>query len=247
MTVRSDGELAGLRAIGTLVAQARDLMAESVREGMTTAELDEVGAEFLRRHGATSAPQTVYRFPGFNCISLNEQVVHGVPGDRRIAAGDVVKIDVTAELNGFIADSATTVLVPPVHEEGRRLLDCAKAAFGRAMDVVKAGVKVSEIGRAVHRETRARGFSVLRELSGHGVGRTIHEAPQVPNYYDPLQRAVLTEGLVLAVEPILCARPAQAVRSDDGWTISTSNLCLAVHYEHTIVVTKNSPIILTAP
>jgi methionyl aminopeptidase len=213
---------------------------------MTTAELDDIGANFLRQHGATSAPQSVYKFPGFNCISLNEEIVHGIPGNRAIAAGDLVKIDVTAELNGYIADTATTVLVPPETNEATRLLGCAKAAFDRAMKVMKVGVRVSEIGRSVHQETRSRGFSVVRELSGHGVGRTIHEPPEVPNYYDPFQRAMLEEGMVLAVEPILSARPSRAVQLEDGWTISTSNRCLAVHYEHTVVVTKGSPIILTA-
>jgi methionyl aminopeptidase len=174
MTVRSDSDLAGLRAIGRLVAQARDLMAGSIRVGMTTAELDDVGAEFLRGHGATSAPQTVYNFPGFNCISVNDEVVHGVPGNRPINAGDLVKIDVTAGLDGFIADSATTVLVPPEQEESRRLFDCAQAAFAKAMEVIKAGTKVSEIGRAVHQETRSHGFSVVRELCGHGVGHSIN-------------------------------------------------------------------------
>src|SRR3954470_15887516 len=142
MTIRSDNDLAGLRSIGALVGQARDLMAEAVQVGMTTQELDDIGAEFLRGHGATSAPQSVYQFPGFNCISLNDEIVHGVPGKRKIQPGDLVKIDVTARLDGYIADSATTVLVPPEQEQGRKLLDCAKAAFARAMNVVKVGAKV---------------------------------------------------------------------------------------------------------
>jgi len=246
MTVRSDRDLEGLREIGSLVAQARDLMAGAVCVGMSTKELDEVGAQFLKGHGATSAPQTVYKFPGFNCISVNDQVVHGVPSAREIQPGDLVKIDVTAALHGYIADSATTVLVPPEREEGRKLLECAKAAFARAIRVVKVGTKVSEIGRAVHQETKARGFAVVRELCGHGVGHSIHEPPEVANYFNPYERALLTEGLVIAVEPILSARPAKLIQGDDGWTLSTSNRSLAVHYEHTIVVTKGEPIILTA-
>ncbi len=246
MTVHSDKDLEGLREIGSLVAQARDLMAGAVRPRMTTAELDDVGAQFLRSHGATSAPQTVYKFPGFNCISVNDQVVHGVPSGREIQPGDLVKIDVTAGLNGYIADSATTVLVPPEIEEGRKLVECAKAAFASAIKAVKVGSKVSEIGRAVHRETRARGFAVVRELCGHGVGRSIHEPPEVANYFNPYERALLTEGLVIAVEPILSAKPAKLVTGEDGWTLSTSNQSLAAHYEHTIVVTLGEPIILTA-
>jgi methionyl aminopeptidase len=245
MTVRSDRELEGLKRIGALVAQARDLMQDSVQPGMTTAELDTIGANFLTSNGARSAPQLVYNFPGFNCISVNDQVVHGVPRDRRIEPGDLVKIDVTAELDGYIADSATTALVPPEHHRGRKLLACAKAAFLRAMRFARAGNKVNVIGRAVQSETRLRGFSVVRELCGHGVGRSIHEAPEVANYYDAANPAMLHEGMVIAVEPILSEYPANLLHEDDGWTLTTNNHCLAVHYEHTIVVTRDLPIIIT--
>jgi methionyl aminopeptidase len=246
MTISSKEDLAGMTRVGRLVGEAIREMVAAVRVGMTTAELDAVGADFLRRQGARSAPQLTYRFPGFNLISVNEEIVHGVPGPRRLAPGDVVKIDVTAELGGYIADSATTVLLPPVSPVGRKLRKCARAAFGKALAAARAGNRVNDIGRAVEGEVRRHGFSVLRNLCGHGVGRTIHEAPEVPNFYDPRSRTVLTEGLVLAVEPMISTEPSQLVTEPDGWTVRTGNRCLTAHYEHTIVIRQGEPLVLTA-
>ena len=246
MTISSKEDLAGMTRVGQLVGEAIQVMKAAVRPGMTTAELDEVGADFLRGHGARSAPQITYNFPGFNLISVNEQIVHGVPGPRRLEPGDVVKIDVTAELGGYIADSATTVLLPPISPVARKLRKCARAAFERALAVARVGQQVSDIGRAVEGEVRRHGFSILRNLCGHGVGRTIHEAPEVPNFYDPRSRTPLTDGLVIAVEPMISAEPAQLVTEPDGWTIRTYNRSLTAHYEHTIVIRRGEPLILTA-
>src|SRR5262249_28405356 len=151
--------------------------------GITTAQLDAVGERFLRREGARSAPQLSYAFPGFTCISVNEQIVHGVPSDRVLKPGDVVKIDVTAELDGFVADAAITVTLPPVSAEAKRLRRCAQRAFAKAMEVVRAGEQIREIGRAVEAEVNRNDFAVVREMCGHGVGRAIHEHPSVPNFY----------------------------------------------------------------
>lgn len=246
MTIGSKEDLAGMTWVGRLVGEALNEMQAAARPGMTTAELDDVGASFLRRHGARSAPQLTYNFPGFNLISVNEQIVHGVPGPRRLEPGDVIKLDVTAELGGYIADSARTVLLPPVSPVARKLRKCARAAFEKALAVARAGRQVNDIGRAVEGEVRRHGFSVLRNLCGHGVGKTIHEAPEVPNFYDPRSRTPLTDGLVLAVEPMISAEPAQLVTEPDGWTIRTGNRCLTAHYEHTIVVRRGEPLILTA-
>jgi methionyl aminopeptidase len=246
MTISSKDDLDGMTRVGKLVGAAIQVMREAARPGMTTAELDAVGADFLRRRGARSAPQLTYNFPGFNLISVNEEVIHGVPGPRRLAPGDVVKIDVTAELGGYIADAAMTLLLPPVSPVGRKLRRCARAAFQKALGVARVGRQVNDIGRAIEGEVRRHGFSVLRSLCGHGVGRTIHELPEVPNFYDPKSRTPLTEGLVLAVEPMISAEPSQLVTEPDGWTIRTRNRSLAVHYEHTIVVTRGEPLVLTA-
>ena len=246
MTIGSKEDLAGMKKVGKLVGETLREMSAAARPGMTTAELDDLGAEYLRRRGARSAPQMTYGFPGFNLISVNEQVVHGVPGPRRLAPGDVVKIDVTAELDGYIADAAVTVLLPPVSPVGRKLRKCARQAFEQALEVARAGNPLSEIGRAVEKEVRKHGFSVLRSLCGHGVGRGLHEQPEVPNFYTPQTRGKLHDGLVIAVEPMISAVPSQLVKEPDGWTLRTHNRCLTAHYEHTIVVTGGEPVVLTA-
>jgi methionyl aminopeptidase len=245
MTVSSASDLYGLERVGLLVAQALQLMEHETRPGLSTAQLDDIGAAFLRRHGARSAPQLSYNFPGFSCISVNEQIVHGVPGPRVLAAGDIVKIDVTAELDGFIADAAITVTLAPVSAEARRLRKCAHRAFAQAMAVARAGTPIREIGRAVEEEVRRHDFAVVKEMCGHGVGRSIHEAPSVPNYYSSLTRGVLKEGMVLAVEPIISATPARVVEEPDGWTLRTDNGSLAAHYEHTVVIRAGEPLLIT--
>lgn len=246
MTISSKEDLAGMTLVGRLVGEALREMKAAARPGMTTAELDGVGAAWMRRQGARSAPQMTYGFPGFTLISVNEQIVHGVPGPRRLEPGDVVKIDVTAELGGYIADAAVTVVLPPVSPTARKLRKCVRAAFEQGLGAARLGNRVSEIGRVVDKEVRRHGFSVLRNLCGHGVGRTIHEAPSVPNFYDPRSRDMLTEGLVIALEPMISAEPARTVEEPDGWTIRTHNRSLAAHYEHTIVISRGQPLVLTA-
>lgn len=246
MTISSREDVAGMCQVGQLVGLAIREMKAAARPGMTTAELDKVGAGFLRRHGARSAPQLAYDFPGFTCLSLNEEVVHGIPGPRRMQPGDVLKIDVTAELGGYMADAAVTVVLPPAAPKARKLRRCAEAAFEKALGAARIGSRVSEIGRAVDAEVRRHGFRVLRDLAGHGVGREIHEPPVVPNYFDWKNLDELQEGMVLAIEPILAAEPARIVTEGDGWTVRTHNRCLAAHYEHTVVITKGKPKVLTA-
>lgn len=246
MSIHGPGELAGMRAAGAVVRRTLEAMKQAVRPGITTAQLDEIGANVMHRHGAQSAPALVYKFPGVNCISVNEEVVHGVPGERKITEGDLVKLDVTIEKNGFIADAAITVPVGAVSEERQRLIACAERAFEKAMLVARAGFRVSEIGRVVEREVCRSGFSVIRDLGGHGIGRTIHEEPRVPNYPDPEAHQILTEGLVITVEPIVAAGSGRAVVARDGWTVRTADRRTSAHYEHTLVITKGEPILLTA-
>lgn len=246
MSINGPDELAGMRAAGAIVRRMLDAMRQSVRSGVTTAELDEVGAGVMRQHGAKSAPALVYKFPGTNCISLNEEAVHGIPSDRVVHEGDLVKLDVTVEKDGFMADAAVTVAVGEVTLERQRLIACAERAFTKAMLVARAGFRVSEIGRLVEREVRRSGFSVIRDLGGHGIGRTIHEEPRVPNYPDPAANQILTEGLVITVEPIIAAGCGRAVLAEDGWTVRTADGRPSAHYEHTLVITKGEPILLTA-
>lgn len=245
MTIRSQQELDGMVKVGKLVGEALEHMESSVRPGMTTGELDRIGAEFMRQRGATSAPQRDYNFPGFNCISVNEEIVHGIPGKRLLKDGDVLKIDVTAELNGYIADAARTVLLPGASARARMLRDCARAAFDEALKMVKPGTPVRELGRVVQQEVEARGFAVVRELTGHGVGRKVHEPPEVPNFFSLHTDGVLEEGMVIALEPIISEKPSRVFEERDGWTLRTQNRALAAHFEQTIVIRREGPLVLT--
>ena len=246
MTISSVNDLAGLQRVGQLVARTIAHMRAEVRPGMTTAELDGIGERFASAGGARSAPRLAYDFPGFNCLSVNEEIVHGVPGPRVLCDGDVVKLDVTLELDGYMADSAVTVVIPPVSAEARLLQRAARIAFNRGMAVARAGTSLREVGRAVESAARREGAVVVRELTGHGIGRRIHEPPSVPNWADPDVRTVLTEGLVIALEPMLTSTPARVVEEADGWTLRTHDRGIAVHHEHTIVIRRGAPLVLTA-
>jgi methionyl aminopeptidase len=246
MSINGPDELEGMRAAGAVVRLMLEAMKDEVRPGITTSELDEVGAGVMRQQGAQSAPALVYGFPGVSCISLNDEAVHGIPGPRALREGDLVKLDVTIEKDGFMADAAVSVPVGEVTEERQNLIACAERAFAKAMLVARAGFRVWEIGRAVEREVRRSGFSVIRELAGHGIGRTIHEAPRVPNYPDTRDNQVLTEGLVITVEPIIAAGSGRIFVAPDKWTMITADHRPSAHYEHTLVITKGAPMLLTA-
>jgi len=246
MSINGPEELAGMRAAGSVVHRMLEAMKSAVRPGITTAELDSVGAYVMRQNGAQSAPALVYGFPGVSCISLNEEAVHGIPGPRELQDGDLVKLDATIEKDGFMADAAITVPVGQVTRERQNLVDCAERAFAKAMLVARAGFRVWEIGRAVEREVRRSGFSVIRDLGGHGIGRTIHEEPRVPNYPDMQANQILTEGLVITVEPIIAAGSGRSFVAKDKWTIVTADRRASAHYEHTLVITNGAPLLLTA-
>jgi methionyl aminopeptidase len=246
MSIETGTDWRGLRQVARVVRLTLDALEEHVRPGITTGELDRIAAGVLAGHGARSAPMLVYGFPGSALISINDEVVHGVPGDRPLARGDVVKLDVTVEKNRYMADAARTVIVEAGSEVARRLRLCVRQAFERALRVARAGRRVSEVGRVIEREVRGYGFSVVRGLDGHGIGRTIHEPPNVPNSFDPRQTDVLTEGLVITIEPIICAGSGRAVETSDGWTIRTADGSLAAHHEHTLVITRGEPMLLTA-
>jgi methionyl aminopeptidase len=246
MSIESMADWKGLRHAARIARLTLDALEAQVRAGVTTAALDATAAELFAKHGARSAPAMVYGFPGTVLISINDEIVHGIPGSRRIRASDIVKIDVTVEKNGYVSDAARTVVVEPAGETARRLAACAVDAFQAALAVARAGVRVNEIGRAVEREVRRRGFSVVDGLTGHGVGRTIHEAPAVPNRYDPWQSDVLTDGLVLTIEPMIATGSTRALLDADGWTLRTADGGLSAHHEHTLVITRGAPVVLTA-
>ncbi|HXB68630.1 MAG TPA: type I methionyl aminopeptidase [Candidatus Acidoferrales bacterium] len=246
MSIHNQREFEKLRAIGRIVRLALDQTAGAVKPGITTRELDRIGARVLADHGAESAPPKVYGFPGALCISVNEEAIHGIPGDRVVRAGDLVKLDLVAEKDGYYADAAVTVAVGEVSATAAALARCAENAFRLAAKAARVGNRVYEIGRAVERETRRCGFQVMRDLCGHGVGRTIHEAPSVPNYHDPRFRTKLTEGLVITIEPIIAAGGGIGELQSDRWTIKTADRSWSAHYEHTVAITKGEPVLLTA-
>lgn len=247
MSIESEQELEALRRVGRVVGLTLREMKRAVRPGITTAELDAIAAALLARHGARSAPQLVYDFPGVTCISVNDEAVHGIPGSRALKNGDLVKLDVTAELDGFIADAAVTVGVGAVSPRQQKLAACAATALQKGMRAARAGHPIREIGRAVQSEVERQGFRVLYQLCGHGVGRTIHEEPRyIPNYDDRAATDLLAEGTVITIEPIIAIGTHQVETSSDGWTINTADGSPSAHAEHTIVITKNEPIVITA-
>jgi len=245
MSITSSEQLDKLRACGKIVAKALRAMAARVAPGIATLQLAETGARVLAENGARSSPPLIYNFPGDVCISVNDEVVHGIPGSRIIQPGDLVKLDLTAEKDGYHTDSAVTVEVPPSSRVSCQLTRCAERAFRYALVAARAGNRTKDIGRAVEREVRRCGFQVVRELGGHGIGRTIHESPSVPNFADPLARHVLTEGLVITIEPIIAANSGRVALDRDGWTVRTADHSLAAHYEHTLVITRGGPVLLT--
>jgi methionyl aminopeptidase len=244
VSIETEDELEGLRRAGQVVAAVLRELRRRVHPGVTTVELDELAGRVFARHGARSAPKLVYDAPCEIFISVNDEAVHGVPGHRRLRRGDLVKLDVTAELDGFYADACVTVPVGPVAPRAARLMRAADAALARGMKAAVAGAPVRAISEAVADEAARRGVSPLDELGGHGIGRTIHEEPSVPNTPsdDP---TLLHAGLVITIEPILGAGGPGIRTGEDGWTISTADGAPAAHVEHTIVVTDGAPLVLT--
>jgi methionyl aminopeptidase len=245
MSISTPEELAALRKAGRVAALVLRTASAAVRPGITTAELDRVADAEMRRWGARSAPNLVYGFPGSICISVDDEAVHGIPGPRRLHAGQLVKVDVTVEVDGFFADTAATVEVGAVPARSAKLRQAAEAALRRALATARAGTPLREVGRTIENEVARRGFSVLPALYGHGIGRTIHESPDVPQSWVPGLRTALREGLVITIEPIISAGSRYIREKDDGWTIVTADGSPSAHAEHTVVIGRGAPLILT--
>ncbi len=245
MSITSEDELEGIKRAGAVVAEALAAMKAAVKPGVTPAQLDAICGEVFAEYGAVSAPRLEYGAPVHAFVSVNENVVHGLPTNRPLKPGDVVKLDVTPNVGGFVADAALSVVVAPASKVATRLVACAEAAFWAALNVAQAGRPLHALGRAVEREVGRRGFHVIRELAGHGVGRAIHEAPEVLNFYR-LDNIKLTEGLVLAVEPMVATRAGRVMRRADGWTLGVRPGTLTAHFEHTVVITHGKPLVVTA-
>jgi methionyl aminopeptidase len=246
MSIDTPEELTHLRAVGQVVAKAIRAMRRQVRPGVTTGELDELGARVFARAGARSGPQLDYGFPGTNCISVNDEAVHGIPGPRRLQLGDLVKLDVTAELDGFYADACVSVAVGPATGSTMKLAASSRTALTRAVSAARAGVPINVVGRTIQRSVEADGYAVCPELMGHGIGRRIHEPPNIPSFDADGFSQPLTEGLVITIEPIIAAGRGAVQDSRDGWTIKTRDGSRSAHFEHTIVITAGAPLVLTA-
>jgi methionyl aminopeptidase len=243
--VDSVEDLTGLRAVGRVVALALAAMRQAVAPGISTLELDALAAAVFTAQGARSAPRLIYDFPAATCVSVNEEAVHGIPSARRLEQGDLVKLDVTAELDGYFADAAVTVLAGQGSSPAKRLLKAAEQSLGQGLRSARAGSRLAALGAAVEQEAERHGCSVLRDLCGHGIGRSIHEEPQVPNYPRWSDETLLVEGTVLTVEPIISLSSRRVVPADDGWTVLTADGSLSAHFEHTVVIQKGAPLILT--
>jgi methionyl aminopeptidase len=244
MTVGSQKDIDSLKEIGKIVALTIKEMKRNAQVGMTTKELDELGGRVLKSFGAFSAPKKSYNFPGNTCISMNRNVAHGIPGNNKIQPGDLINIDVCAEKDGYIADSGHSFQMPPYDLSLTRLCQHTHNTMMKVISSLKHGVKLNEIGRIIEEEAEKGGYKVIRNLCSHGVGRAIHEKPEILPVYNKHDHRILKEGLVITIEPFLSTGAEYVIEQPDGWTLSIPDGFVAQH-EHTIIITKDRPIILT--
>ena len=246
MTADSQKDIQYLKAIGRICAETLRKMMNATRAGMTTRELDEIGRALLEAEGARSAPQVTYNYPAATCISVSPVIAHGIPDEHVLREGELIHIDVSAELDGYYADTGASLVVSRRDRHLDKLLDATKAALSKALRAAKSGSPLNGIGRTVHAEAKKRGYNVIYDLTGHGIGRGLHESPEsILNFYDPDDHRTLNEGLVLAIEPFLTTGIGRVVEEKDGWSLRTMDRAVAAQFEHTIVVTRDEPIILT--
>ena len=246
MTIQSEYDVQGLQRVGQVVSEVLRRMLDAIEPGMTTRELDAIGARLLEAQGARSAPQLTYQFPAATCISVNEEAAHGIPGDRVIRQGDLVNVDVSAELDGYFADTGGTRIVPPVTPLKTRLCHATRTALDEALKVARAGAPINAIGRAIQRTAKKYQFRIIENLGSHGVGRALHEEPgHIPGFYDPSDTRVLHEGLVITIEPFLSTKSRIVHEAGDGWTLVGAPGNLSAQYEHTLIVTRGDPIVVT--
>ncbi|KQS72469.1 methionine aminopeptidase [Rhizobium sp. Leaf371] len=248
MTLENDDDLERLKEIGRICANTLQIMGAALEPGMTTAELDLIGRKALEAEGARSAPELSYRFPGATCISVNEEVAHGIPGARVIAAGDLVNIDVSAEKGGLFADTGASFAVPPVARATERLCRDGKRAMWVGLNEVKAGKPLASIGNAIGAFARKNRYTLISNLASHGVGRSLHEEPtEISTWPDKHEKRRMEDGMVFTIEPFLSMGGQFAEGGDDAWTLYSEPRAPTVQYEHTVVVTRNGPLVVTLP
>jgi methionyl aminopeptidase len=246
MIVKTQEELDALKEIGKICGTIRDEMVKMTKPGITTKVLDDFAGELFAKYGAISGPKGEYDFPGFTCISVNEEVAHGIPSSRVIQEGDLVNIDVSGSKNGFFADTGLSFVVGEGDPVLYQICEVAKKAFEAGLTKIKVGGKKNQIGKVVYQTARANGFTVIKNLTGHGVGRALHEEPNhICNYYDKWDKELLKEGMVLAFEPFISTGAEEVYQKNDGWTFATYEKSFVAQIEHTVVVTKEGPLIIT--
>jgi len=245
MIAKTEEDYNGLKEIGKICGAIRDELVSRAKPGITTKELDEIAGDLFEKAGAQSAPKGEYDFPGYTCISVNEEVAHGIPGGRVIQEGDLVNIDVSGSKNGYFADTGISIVVGKGAAVLQKVCDVAKEAFDAGLAKVKPGAKTSALGKAVNNTAKQHGLTVIKNLTGHGIGRSIHEAPDhIFNYFTRWDDEILKEGMVIAFEPFISTLEEEVFQAEDGWTFLTDESSVA-QYEHTIIVTKDGPIVTT--
>lgn len=246
MTIERDEQLEKLKRTGKLVAETLIAMARAMEPGMTTRELDQIGRTLLEREGARSAPESTYKFPGATCISVSPAVAHGIPSEQMLKPGDLVNIDVSADIDGFFADTGGSFVIPPVNQKIEKLCRDGKQAMWSGIRAVKADEKLNAIGRAIQHFADKNNYTLIRNLASHGVGSALHEEPKyIPTWYEPSDRRRITDGLVFTIEPFLSLGSHMAVDGHDPWTLFASGGHATVQYEHTLVATKRGAIVVT--
>jgi methionyl aminopeptidase len=245
MNVANKADIAGLKDSGRAVRAAFNAMVAATEAGITTLELDQIGAKVLKQHDAKSAPQLYYDFPGATCISLNEEAAHGIPGDRVVASGDMINIDVSANCRGYVADMGQSFVVGEGTAEQLRICDGVQKAVAAAMAQVRADRSLNVIGQAVQKVADELGYTIVRNLGSHGVGRNIHEEPSYVPLDNPGERRMLTQGMVLTIEPFFSTGVEWVLEEDDGWTLTVPPGNLVAQFEHTLIVTDSAPLVVT--
>lgn len=247
MIIKTDEELKAMEEIGQICGKVLNALVDYTKAGMTTKEIDEEAGRLLEEYGAVSAPISEYEFPGHTCISVNEEVAHGIPGSRVLNDGDLVNIDVSAKRDEYFSDTGISFVVGETDDElKQKVIDVCAEAFDAAMEKVRVGGKVSQIGRAVHNVARKNGLTVIKNLTGHGIGKSLHDEPQhIMNYYEAGKKDILKEGMVIAVEPFISSRASLVTEGKNDWVFETKDGSYVAQKEHTIVVTKDGPKLLT--
>ena len=246
MTIENEQDLEKLSIISRIVYETLYLMKRHLKVGISTKQLDKIGQQNLAKYGARSAPILMYDFPGHTCISINNEAAHGIPSERKIKAGDVVNIDVSAELGGYFGDTGATFTIPPIEPRIEYLCDVTKKSLKAAMKVARSGAKINQIGLAIEKTAKKSGFTTIKDLGSHGIGRSLHEEPHfIPNFNDTKDTRVLKEGQVITIEPFVSISSESTTTADDGWTLLTEEGNFSAQYEYTMVITRGQPLVLT--